>query len=79
MGIIVCIGMMAVGAILTLAVDLNFSGVNLDIMGLILLLVGTIGLCAYVSILKRRRVQPPSPAAPVIEESHRHTVDDRFR
>ncbi|MDJ1131573.1 hypothetical protein [Streptomyces iconiensis] len=72
MGIVVCIGMMAVGAILTLAVDWDISGLNLDVMGLILLLVGTIGLCAYVSILKRRRVQPPSPGAPVVEEINKH-------
>lgn len=72
MGIVVCIGMMAVGAILTLAVDWDISGINLDLMGIILLLVGTIGLCAYISILKRRRVQPPSPGAPVVEEVNRH-------
>ncbi|GAA2610142.1 hypothetical protein [Streptomyces axinellae] len=72
MGIVVCIGMMAVGAILTLAVDWDISGLNVDVMGIILLIVGTIGLCAYISILKRRRVQPPSPGAPVIEEVNKH-------
>jgi hypothetical protein len=72
MGIVVCIGMMAVGAILTLAVDWDVSGLNVDVMGIILLLVGAIGLCAYISILKRRRVQPPSPGAPVIEEVNKH-------
>lgn len=72
MGIVVCIGMMAVGAILTLGVSWDVSGVNLDIVGLILLLVGIIGLCAYISILRRRRVQPPSPGAPVVEEVNKH-------
>ncbi|WP_326689162.1 MULTISPECIES: hypothetical protein [unclassified Streptomyces] len=72
MGIVVCIGMMAVGAILTLAVDWDVSGLNVDVMGIILLLVGTIGLCAYISILKRRRVQPPAPGAPVVEEVNKH-------
>jgi uncharacterized membrane protein len=70
MGIVICIGMMAVGAILTLAVDFNTSAVNMDVVGLVLLLVGTIGLCTYISIFKRRRVQAPRPAAPVEEEMH---------
>ncbi|GEB53179.1 MULTISPECIES: hypothetical protein [Streptomyces] len=72
MGIVVCIGMMAAGAILTLAVDWDVSGFNLDVAGIVLLLVGIIGLCSYISILKRRRVQPPSPGAPVIEEVNKH-------
>ncbi|MGW8377684.1 hypothetical protein [Streptomyces sp. ODS28] len=71
MGIVICIGMMAVGAILTFAVDFNTSAVNLDVVGMILLLVGTIGLCSFISIFKRRRMQPPSPAAKVEEEIHR--------
>ncbi|WP_431983955.1 hypothetical protein [Streptomyces qinglanensis] len=75
MGIVICIGMMALGAILTLAVDIDISGINVDLMGIILLIVGTIGLCAYISILKRRRVQPPSPGAPVIEEYNRHHLE----
>ncbi|MGY1436897.1 MULTISPECIES: hypothetical protein [Streptomyces] len=72
MGIVVCIGMMAVGAILALAVDLDVSGVNVQLMGVVLLIVGVIGLCTYISILKRRRVEPPSPGAPVIEEVNKH-------
>jgi hypothetical protein len=72
MGIVLCIGMLAVGAILTFAVDWNISGVNLDIVGLILMAVGLIGLCVYVSIFKRRKTQPPSPAAPVVVEDERH-------
>lgn len=72
MGIVLCIGMLAVGAILTFAVDWNFSGVNLDIVGLILMAVGLIGLCVYTSIFKRRKTQPPSPAAPVVVEDERH-------
>ena len=72
MGIVVCIGMMAVGAVLTLAVYWDISGLNVDMTGIILLLVGAIGLCVYVSIFKRRRVQPPSPGAPVIEEVNKH-------
>ncbi|MBQ0864491.1 hypothetical protein ACH4RA_09980 [Streptomyces smyrnaeus] len=75
MGIVICIGMMAVGAILALAVNLDISGINIDLMGIILLIVGTIGLCTYISILKRRRVEPPSPGAPVVEEYNRHHLE----
>lgn len=75
MGIVVCIAMMAVGAIMTLAVDWDVSGVNLHVVGLILLLVGTIGLTSYISIFRRRRVQPPSPAAPVVEEVNKHRFE----
>ncbi|CAL9503171.1 DUF6458 family protein [Streptomyces albus] len=72
MGIVICIGMMAVGAILALAVDIDISGVNVHLVGALLLIVGVIGLCTYISILKRRRVEPPSPGAPVIEEVNKH-------
>ncbi|MEU6113964.1 DUF6458 family protein [Streptomyces sp. NPDC047117] len=72
MGIGWCIGLLAVGGILTFAVDWQMAGVNLDLVGLILMAVGIIGIAAYVSIFKRRRMQPPPPAAPVIEETHRH-------
>ncbi|GAA2384585.1 DUF6458 family protein [Streptomyces glaucosporus] len=72
MGMALTIVLIAVGAILAFAVDWDISGVNLDLVGLILMAVGFIGLASYVSIFKRRRVQAPSPAAPVIEETHRH-------
>ncbi|NSC22800.1 hypothetical protein FM076_17145 [Streptomyces albus subsp. chlorinus] len=75
MGIVICIGMMAVGAILALAVDIDISGVNVHLVGALLLIVGVIGLCTYISILKRRRVQPPSPGAPVIEEYNKHHLE----
>lgn len=72
MGIVLCIAMMAVGAILTFGVSWDVSGANIDVIGVILLLIGLIGLCAYVSIFARRRTQPPSPAAPVVEDVNRH-------
>ncbi|GAA2475516.1 DUF6458 family protein [Streptomyces thermolineatus] len=68
MGIGGCIGLIAIGAILTFAVDLELSGINVDLIGLIMMAVGMIGLTVYVTIFKRRRMQPPPPAAPVIED-----------
>ncbi|MEU6091761.1 hypothetical protein ABZ865_34355 [Streptomyces sp. NPDC047085] len=73
MGIGGCIILIGVGAIVTFATDWHVSGVNLPLAGLIMMAVGLIGLVSYVSILKRRRVEPPSPGAPVIE------IDDRSR
>ncbi|GAA0487370.1 hypothetical protein ACFQ2B_15210 [Streptomyces stramineus] len=72
MGMGWCIGLIAVGAILTFAVDWQVDGMNVHLVGLILMVVGTIGTCAYVSVFKRRQVQPPSPAAPVVEEDRRY-------
>ncbi|AXK31719.1 hypothetical protein DVA86_02695 [Streptomyces armeniacus] len=72
MGIVLCIVMLAVGAILTLAVDWDVQAVNLDVAGLVLMAVGLLGLSVYISIFKRRRTQPPSPAAPISVEDNRH-------
>jgi hypothetical protein len=73
MGIGGCIGLIGLGAILTFAVDWHVKGINIALIGLIMMAVGIIGLATYVSIFKRRRMQPPSPAAPVIDvEEHRY-------
>ncbi|MER5969590.1 hypothetical protein ABT112_07605 [Streptomyces sp. NPDC002055] len=72
MGIGGCIGLIAVGAILTFATDWHMAGVNVDLAGLIMMAVGFIGLAAYVSILKRRRVQPPVAGTPVVEVEDEH-------
>ncbi len=46
MGIGVSIFLIAVGAILTFALNVNTEGVNLDTVGVILMIVGAIGLLA---------------------------------
>jgi hypothetical protein len=46
MGIGVSIFLIAVGAILAFAVEVNTSGINLDTIGVILMIVGGIGLLA---------------------------------
>ncbi|MCQ8773716.1 hypothetical protein [Streptomyces telluris] len=75
MGMGWCIGLIGIGAVLTFAVDWRVDGMNVPLVGLILMAVGIIGTCAYVSIYKRRHTQPPRPAAPVVEveEDHRYT------
>lgn len=44
MGIGISVFLLAVGAILTFAVDVTTEGINLDTVGIILMIVGAIGL-----------------------------------
>jgi hypothetical protein len=51
MGIGISIVMIAVGAVMTFALDVqNRSGVNLDTIGVILMVVGGLGLLASLTI-----------------------------
>ncbi|MDT0567801.1 DUF6458 family protein [Streptomyces sp. DSM 3412] len=67
MGLGGCIILIAVGAILTFATDWDMQGVNLDLVGIIFMIVGLIGVATFSSIAKRKRVVVP-PTAPVIDE-----------
>lgn len=51
MGIGISIFLLAVGAILAFAVDVDAEGVNLDTIGVILMVVGGIGLLAALVFL----------------------------
>jgi hypothetical protein len=50
MGIGISIFLIAVGAILTFALDVTANGVNLDTVGIILMVVGAIGLLATLTV-----------------------------
>jgi predicted CDP-diglyceride synthetase/phosphatidate cytidylyltransferase len=71
MGLGGCIILIAAGAILTFATDWDMQGVNLDVVGIILMAVGLIGVATFSSIARRRRVVMP-PGSPVVEEERRH-------
>lgn len=71
MGLGGCIILIAVGAILTFATDWDMPGVNVSVVGLILMAVGLIGVATFSSIARRRRVLMGSPP-PVVEEDPRH-------
>ncbi len=71
MGLGGCIILIAVGAILTFATDWDMKGVNLDLVGVIFMIVGLIGVATFSSIAKRRRVVVPS-STPVIDEDGQH-------
>ena len=55
MGIGVSVFLMAVGAILAFAVEADLGGVDLDTIGVILMIVGVIGLIASMIIFGGHR------------------------
>lgn len=69
MGLGGCIILIAVGAILTFATDWKIDSVNLDLVGLILMAVGLIGVATFTSIARRRRAGVP-PVAPTVVDPH---------
>lgn len=77
MGLGGCIILIAVGAILTFATDWDMQGVNLDLVGIILIVVGLIGIATFSSVAKRRRVVVP-PTTPVIDEERHYSRRDGY-
>ncbi|MBV2356028.1 hypothetical protein KUM39_16880 [Streptomyces sp. J2-1] len=78
MGLGGCIILIAVGAILTFATDWHMQGINIDLVGVILMAVGLIGIAAFSGIARRRRVLLP-PTEVVEEDPHRHHHGDGYR
>ncbi len=56
MGIGISVFLLAVGAILAFAVDASVSGLDLDTIGVILMIVGAIGLVTTMAIFGRNSV-----------------------
>jgi hypothetical protein len=77
MGLGGCIILIAAGAILTFATDWDMEGVNLDLVGIILMIVGLIGVSTFSSIARRRRVMVP-PTTTVVEEERHHRTRDGY-
>ena len=77
MGIGVSVFLIAVGAILTFALNVAVSGINLSTVGVILMIVGAIGLLWSLFIVAgaRRTTVGYVEEAPVVER--RTVVDDR--
>ncbi|MDQ1689473.1 MAG: hypothetical protein QOK42_2448 [Frankiaceae bacterium] len=70
MGIGVSIFLIAVGAILTFAVNATVSGVDINVIGVILMIAGVLGLLAAMLIWG-----PRNRGADVVEE---RVVRDRY-
>lgn len=73
MGLGGCIILIAVGAILTFATDWEMEGVNLTVVGVILMFVGIVGTAAFTSIARRRRLLM-TQTPPVVDESGHHRL-----
>ncbi|CAM5516118.1 DUF6458 family protein [Streptomyces purpurascens] len=78
MGLGGCIILIAVGAILTFATDWDMQGVNLDLVGIILMIVGLIGVTTFSSIARRRRVVVPPTTPGVVEDPATHHRRDGY-
>lgn len=66
-----CIALIVVGAIITFASNWRMEGVNLPLVGLIMMAAGAIGLAVYSSVLRRRRA---AGVLPVVEERGRDII-----
>lgn len=79
----VSIFLIAIGAILTFATDVTVSGLNLDVVGVILMLVGILGLVLTLVIWgPRRRAGRVVPGGEIVEERRvvpptRQVVEER--
>ena len=68
MGVGTSILLIAVGAILKYAVTASVAGVELQTVGLILMLVGILGLLLSLLLLSRRRDEVVVEREPVVRE-----------
>jgi steroid 5-alpha reductase family enzyme len=58
MGIGVSIFLLALGAILAFAVQFEVSGLDIEVIGIILMVVGAVGLAIAMALLSRDRGTP---------------------
>ncbi|WP_055586420.1 DUF6458 family protein [Streptacidiphilus griseoplanus] len=78
MGLGGCVILIALGAILAFATDWHVNGVNLDVVGVILMVVGLLGLVTFSSVLRRPRRGVVPGADEVVEERHHYYEDPRL-
>ncbi|WP_327064816.1 DUF6458 family protein [Kitasatospora sp. NBC_01250] len=68
MGIGGCILLFALGAVLAFGVDWHMSGVDVPVVGWVLMAAGLLGLVVYGSVYRRRRFVGRAGADEVVEE-----------
>lgn len=61
MGIGACVALLAVGATLTFATEWSVQGIDIDAVGVILMIAGTLGLVVTMQIFKPRSRPAPPP------------------
>ncbi|MFJ8823926.1 DUF6458 family protein [Streptomyces sp. NPDC102467] len=69
-----CIILVAVGAILSFATDWHMKGVNLDLVGWILMIVGLIGVFVFRSVGRRRSMVVPPAQTTVVEDDRNRRI-----
>ncbi|WP_030464356.1 DUF6458 family protein [Kitasatospora sp. NRRL B-11411] len=74
MGLGGCIILLAVGAILAFGVHWHLAGVNLTVVGVILMAAGLIGVVVYARVLGRRRYLGGRGVDEVVVEERRRDV-----
>jgi hypothetical protein len=80
MGIGAGVFLIAVGAILTFALEVEVSGIDLDVVGIILMLAGLIGIAVDLAIFApRRRTYGAAPVADPAYGTTSRTVVERER
>ncbi|MGW0855666.1 DUF6458 family protein [Streptomyces sp. NPDC002690] len=72
MGLGGCILLIGAGAVLAFATDWQIDTVNVDLVGWIMMLVGLVGVFAYMSIARRRRMIVPPTVVPTAEDDKRY-------
>lgn len=70
--------LIAVGAILAFATDWHVSGLDLSLVGVILMVVGIIGVVTFTSIARKRRMITTTGGAPIMT-SQPMTEEERIR
>ncbi|MFJ6211889.1 DUF6458 family protein [Streptomyces sp. NPDC092296] len=78
MGLGGCVILIALGAILTFATDWHLHGVDLTVVGVILMAAGLLGLVTFSSVLRRPRRGFGPGADEVVEERHHYYEDPRL-
>ncbi|MFJ5228561.1 DUF6458 family protein [Kitasatospora sp. NPDC088391] len=74
MGIGGCIILLAVGAILAFGVDWHLAGVNLTVVGVVLMAAGLVGVVVYARVLGRRRYLGRAVDEVVVEDHHHRDI-----
>ncbi len=72
MGIGVSVFLLAVGAVLAFAVEASVPNANLDMIGLILMIAGGIGLLVSLAFAASRRTDVVDER--IVESDHTHTA-----
>lgn len=71
MGIGGCVLVFAAGAILAFGVDWHVNGIDLPVIGVILMIAGALGLLTFGTIFRRRRiVRDDVVDGDIVEERH---------